>query len=298
MARGPEPDDVEALLRAALALDDRPPASEVGGAGPPVLLLAGSGKKGARTLNVSTPAALVAATAGAKVIKVGSAATSSALGSRDLVRALGVHERRTAEEVRGDLSRTGFSFVAIEPEIPVLDQLYGGRFHAPNPFSMGLAALASPVRGDRMVFGLAHPRVDVAARVLRRFGMADVDVIGTRLPDGRYIDEVGAFGEFRRCRVRDGRLRPVEIETITGIPVSDLPAPVAPEEAIALTGDLLAGAGLDSHRDLVAVNAAHLLVLGEIVTSLAAGIRIANDIIRTGAASKYISEPNKIDRSA
>lgn len=128
MARGPVADDVEALLRSALEVDDRTSAEMISGGDRPVLMLAGSGKKGLQTLNVSTPAALVAAAAGARVIKVGSTATSSALGSRDLVRALGLHERRTAGSVRADLNVSGFAFVAIEPEIPVLDQLYGGRF--------------------------------------------------------------------------------------------------------------------------------------------------------------------------
>src|SRR5690606_6197788 len=71
MAGGPRVGDVVARLRSALSLDRRPPPQEVRGAGRPVLMLAGSGKKGRRTLNVSTPAALVAAAAGAQIIKVG-----------------------------------------------------------------------------------------------------------------------------------------------------------------------------------------------------------------------------------
>src|SRR5206468_554573 len=55
MMRGPAPDDVEALLRGALAVDDRPPAEIISGGDQPVVLMAGSGKKGVPTLNVSTP---------------------------------------------------------------------------------------------------------------------------------------------------------------------------------------------------------------------------------------------------
>lgn len=68
MARGPAVDDVEALLRSALAVDRRTAVQNVSGDGRPVVVVAGSGKKGIRTLNVSTPAALVAAVAGAKII--------------------------------------------------------------------------------------------------------------------------------------------------------------------------------------------------------------------------------------
>ncbi|WP_165485877.1 hypothetical protein [Frankia sp. Cppng1_Ct_nod] len=302
MARGPAVDDVEALLRSALAVDGREPAEMISGGDRPMLMLAGSGKKGLRTLNVSTPAALVAAAAGARVIKVGSAATSSALGSRDLVRALGLREHRTADGVRADLAVSGFAFVAIEPEIPVLDRLYGGRFHAPNPFSFGLAPLASPVRGDVTIFGLSHPCVDVAARVLSRFGMNHVDVLSTRLPGGHYLDEIGPAGELRWCRVRDGEVSPVDVEpaegwTAIGLP-GELPTPHGPEEAIERTGELLTGRGLESHRALVALNAAHLLVLSGLAASLPQGRNLAEDILRSGTALARVPAARSADRSA
>ncbi|WP_418153220.1 hypothetical protein [Actinoalloteichus caeruleus] len=302
MARGPAVDDMEALLRAALNVDGWEPYEVISGGDRPVLMVAGSGKKGVRTLNVSTPAALVAAAAGARVIKVGSAATSSALGSRDLVRALGVRENRTVEGVRADLDSCGFAFVAIEPKIPILDALYGGRFHAPNPFSFGLAPLASPARGDITVFGLAHPRVDVAARVLSRFGMDHVDVLTTHLPTGHYLDEIGPAGEVRLCRVRNGEVEPVEVEPARRSPATDLPdvLPVSPrpEEAIELTGELLAGRGLASHRAIVALNAAHLLVLGDIAASFQQGKDLADDILRSGATLSRIPIARTAEKGA
>ena len=299
MMRGPVADDVEALLRSALAVDGPGSAEVISGSEVPVLMVAGSGKKGLRTLNVSTPGAIVAAAAGARVIKVGSAATSSALGSRDLVRALGLRECRTAVGVRADLAASGFAFVAIEPEIPILDAVYGGRYHVPNPFSFGLAPLASPVRGDITVFGLSHPRVDVAAHVLSRFGMCHADVVSTCLPGDHYLDEIGSFGEVRWCRVREGQVGPVVAEHSAAVDrPDDLPAPCGPEDAIKRTRDLLAGHGMDSHRALVAVNAAHLLVLSGIVTSLPAGRVLAEEILRSGAALATIRPAPTIGRSA
>jgi len=288
MVRGPLAQDVAALLGSALKVDGRESRPQKVDCAEPVILLAGSGKKGLRTFNVSTPAALVAAAAGARVIKVGSAATSSALGSRDLVRAIGLGERQTADEVQADLATCGFSFVAIEPEIPILDRVYGGRFHAPNPFSFGLAPLVSPVRGDITVFGLSHPRVDVAARVLSRFGMRHVDVMTTRLPSGHFLDEIGPIGTTRWCRVRDGRVGRVSTELsgrwVDVEPVAELPTPRSPAEAVEQAYDLLSGRGIESHRVLVCLNAAHLLVLSGIVAAMPQGIELAEDVLRSGDA--------------
>jgi len=298
--RGPAADEVEALLRTALDLDQRDAPETVSDAARPVLLLAGSGKKGRRTLNVSTPAALVAAALGANVIKIGSAATSSAVGSRDLARALGLRERRTAPDVRADLRASGFSFVAVEPEIPLLDRLYGGRLHAPNPFSFGLAPLASPVRGDISIFGLSHPRVGIAAEVLHRFGMDEVDVLSTRMPDGSYLDEIGLAGELYCCRVRNGTVGTTQVDGLVGngrLYAADLPAPREADEAIDLTAELLAGGGVDSHRALVAVNCAYLLMRSGRVASLGEGRRLAEDALRSGTALSMISRSAADGRS-
>lgn len=300
MAGGPRVGDVVAFLRSALSLDRRPPPQEVrGGDGRPVLMLAGSGKKGRRTLNVSTPAALVAAAAGAQIIKVGSAATSSALGSRELVHALGLPECRTAESVRDSLAASGIAFVAIEPEIPLLDGMYGGRFHAPNPFSFGLAPLASPVRGDITVFGLSHPRVDVAASVLGEFGMDQVEVLSSRLPTGEYLDEIAPVGHVLSCRVRQGRpglVRRQPAHELVGAIGIDIPQPSGRGEAIERVGDLLAGGGLREHRVMVAANAGYLLVRSGIAASPSAGMAVADDILCSGAALANLSRARLVER--
>lgn len=283
MSRGPESATAHAVLEAALAFGRRPSVDTVSVSSGRVVLVAGSGKKGVRTLNVSTPAALVAAAAGAKVIKVGSSATSSSLGSRDLAAAIGIVERSTTSEVRRDLEEYGFAFVAVEPNIPAIDRMYGGRFHAPNLFSFGLAALASPVRGDVTLFGLSHPRVEVAARVLARFGMKDVNVISTRTPSSAYIDEIGLTGELLSCRARRGVVDQARARALHG---SALPLPVArdADEAVARTQELLAGGGLPAHRALVARNASYVVSLSDPSVAPGEAYQRVQDVLSSGLA--------------
>lgn len=293
MLRGPVTEELIALIDAALTVDRRPPAETISGGDRPAILLAGSGKKGQRTLNVSTLAGLVAAAAGAVVVKVGSAATSSSLGSRDLVRALGIRECKTACEVRAELAVGAFAFVAVEPQIPIVDELYRGRFHVVNPFSFGLAPLASPVWADLVVYGLAHPRVDLAARVLARFGVSEAAVHTTRTPAGAYLDELGSAGEIASCQVLAGRVAAVERRTavslVDGPLTTDLPPATQASQAAELASELLAGGGLSSHRELVSLNAGYLLSLSGIAPSLTAGMRLAEDVLRSGAPAELIS---------
>lgn len=283
MSRGPESATAHAVIDASLSLGRRRASETVRVSSGRVVLVAGSGKKGVRTLNVSTPSALVAAAAGANVIKVGSSATSSALGSRDLAAALGVVERSTACDVHRDLDEHGFAFVAVEPNIPAIDKMYGGRFHAPTLFSFGLSALASPVRGDVTLFGLSHPRVEVAARVLARFGMADVNVISTRTPTSAYIDEIGIAGELFSCRVRRGV---VDQPRARVLPISAMPLPTAQDsgEAVERTRDLLAGRGLPAHRALVARNASYVLSLSDPSVAPGEAYQRVQDVLSSGLA--------------
>ncbi len=230
------------------------------------------------------------------MIKVGSAATSSVLGSRDLVNALGLREHHTAPGVLDELCRANFAFVAVEPRIPVLDALYGGRFHAPNPFSFGLAPLASPVVGDITVFGLSHPRVDVAATVLQRIGSADAQVLTTRVGGDHYVDEIWPGGEVHSCAVVEGRAGPV-LRSTAGCgsdgPVQRIRPPRCAVEAVEQTAALLAGRGSGQHRSVVVRNAADLLVLGRVAVSLAEGAEIADDVLRSGGALRSRHRPRE-----
>lgn len=72
----------------------------------PVISLAGSGKKGIKTINVSTTSAIIAVSLGANILKSCSSATSSLTGSFDLMELLGINTNLTIEDTIQLLDKT------------------------------------------------------------------------------------------------------------------------------------------------------------------------------------------------
>lgn len=297
MARGPAENEVVEVLAAALSLDDVEITDLPVRSGLPTIIVAGSGKKGIKSFNVSTIAAIVAAAGGASIVKIGSRATSSLMGSRDLAEALGLAQSTTRTDILDSLGRSRFAFVPIEERIPVLDRLYGGKFHVLNPLSFGLAALAPGLRGGAFVVGLAHPRVDLAAAVLGRFGVQEAVVLASGNETGRYADEFGLGERSLVCRLQSGVTGAVAtydrkaLESL-GMRGTEHPtgAPISPTEATQWALDALAGTGGPQDIDLVCINAAVMLVAAGITSTLHEGHVRATAIVRSGQAWLWFEE--------
>jgi len=178
--------DIESVKSFLLALKDKGETSdEVGAlvevmyahAGPITINeravdTVGTGGDGAHTINISTTAAIIAAAAGARVVKHGNRAVSSKSGASDFLEALGVVPGLTGAGVERTVRELGIGFCFAPIFHPAM------RFAAPARKELGvptvfniLGPLANPAKPKAAAIGVANERMHlVMAQVLAEKG--------------------------------------------------------------------------------------------------------------------------------
>src|SRR3989475_3539307 len=173
---------------------------------------AGTGGDGARTVNISTGAALVAAAAGAGVAKHGNRAVSSSSGSADVLEALGFDLDLPAERVARSIDELGFGFLFAPTHHPAM------RHAAPVRRELGartvfnvLGPLTNPAGARAQVVGVYTPAlVPTIAQVLAQLGARRAFVVH----GAGGIDELSPAGPNLVCEVADGEVRQREIDPL------------------------------------------------------------------------------------
>src|SRR5205814_5282394 len=213
----------EEITGAALAMRERVTPLMV--SGDRIVDTCGTGGDGRGTFNVSTVAAIVAAGAGASVAKHGNRAVSSACGSADVLKELGVAIDLDAPRMSEVLRRTGISFLFAPKLHPAMGAVVGVRreLGVRTMFNV-LGPLTNPAFARRQVLGVyAEPLVERLAHVLLSLGSEHAMVVHSH--DG--LDEISVSAPTHVCEVRDGSVRSYDLTPSEG------GIPTHPIEAIA-----------------------------------------------------------------
>ena len=130
---------------------------EIGG---PAVDVVGSGGDRANTVNISTMAAIVAAAAGAKVVKHGNRAASSACGAADVLEALGVVLDLAPEAQQQVVDQVGIGFLFAPLYHPALRHAGPTRreLGIPTIFNF-LGPMANPAQPISQAVGVADARM-------------------------------------------------------------------------------------------------------------------------------------------
>ncbi len=130
--------------------------------------LVGTGGDGARTVNISTMGAIVAAAAGARMAKHGNRAASSACGAADVLEALGVKIDLPPSATAQVAEELGIAFLFAPLYHPALRHAGPPRAQlgVPTVFNF-LGPVANPARPQAQAVGVADPRMgEIIAGVL------------------------------------------------------------------------------------------------------------------------------------
>jgi len=298
IAQNPTADEVCALIEVAFQLDNFNPYSV------PVMSIKdhyvvesiGSGKKGYKTINISTGSAIVAAATGAYVIKKGSFSTSSITGSADFMKEFDVKTNHCYEDAKKILEKCGLVFMSIEDIIPNFDKIYGGRFYAPQILSFGLAAIVGNYRGNVLLYGLAHPNISLSVNVLKNNNINNALVVSSTDDDIHYLDEIGIYGNTYIQGIKEGIIgnlytfNPVNRINIPKYTPVDIYQGDSKSSNIKHVINALSGKGKDAHIDIICINAANILFLAKKVENIEEGFLVSKKTISSGKAIEKFEE--------
>ena len=250
----------------------------------PVVDTCGTGGDGSSTFNISTAAAFVAAGAGLKVAKHGNRAASSRCGSADVLEALGVKIDLTAEQVGRCLDEVGIGFMFAPSFHPAMKHAAGPRreIGIRTVFNI-LGPLTNPAGAKAQVIGVPEASLTLKmAQVLQRLGCRHALVVHGE--DG--LDEITISGETQVCELRHGTISSYSVSPEDfGVNRASLDAlrGGTPQENAQMLRQVLAGAP-GPQRQVVLMNAAAALVVGEKVSTLREGMELAGEAIDSGRA--------------
>ena len=250
----------------------------------------GTGGDQSNSFNISTTAALVISAAGVPVAKHGNRAASSRCGAADVLEALGVNITIPPEKSTELLNRINICFLfaqnyhlAMKYVAPVRKEL-GIR----TVFNI-LGPLTNPAGASMQVMGVYEESlVKPLARVLINLGVKSAMVVYGQ----DVLDEISISAPTTVCEIRDGKddsytIEPEQFgfatcgkEELTG---------GTPEENAAITRAVLDGQQ-GPKRNAVVLNAgAGLYVAGQAAT-LEKGVRMAEQLIDSGAAKRQLEQ--------
>jgi anthranilate phosphoribosyltransferase len=253
----------------------------------------GTGGDQAHTVNISTMSAIVAAGAGAKVVKHGNRAASSACGAADVLEELGIPLDLTAAQVAEVGERVGITFCFASAFHPALRHAAIPRreLGVPTTFNL-LGPLANPGDPSAQAVGVADERIaGLIAGVLARRG---IDALVFHGDDG--LDELTTRTTSKVWNVGGG--------TVDGpFTVDPRELGIEPVGAEALRGAdasynakvvrALVDGEPGAVRDVVLLNAGAALAAyqptaGDITSRIRSGMDRAAEAIDSGAAKETL----------
>ncbi|GAB3566806.1 anthranilate phosphoribosyltransferase [Spelaeicoccus albus] len=224
--------------------------------------IVGTGGDRARTVNISTTAAIVIAACGERVVKHGNRASSSKSGAADVLEVLGVNLDLTPDDVARVARDVGITFCFAQVFHPAFRFAGPARrdLGVPTAFNL-LGPLTNPARASSTAVGVADLQMaPLIAGVLGRRGIDGLVFRGDNGLDELTTTSTSDIWEVRSGAVEHSRFDPADLGLATAT-IEDLRGADAAFNA-RVTRGVLAGEH-SPVRETVLLNAAAGLVAAE-----------------------------------
>lgn len=252
--------------------------------------IVGTGGDGAHSFNISTTSALITAASGVKVAKHGNRAASSNCGTADCLEALGVNLDQSPERCAELLKEVGICFFFAQKYHSSMKYVGGIRkeLGIRTVFNI-LGPLTNPASPSRQLLGVYDASlVDPLARVLFSLGVKRGMVVYGQ----DKLDEISLSSATSVCEFNNGEYKNYEICPedfgFKRCDKDDLKGGT-PEENAKIVRAVLSGEK-GPKRDVVLMNAGAALYISEKAKTLKDGVKLAAELIDSGAAMKKLEE--------
>ncbi len=255
----------------------------------------GTGGDGKNTFNISTIAALIAAGAGAQIIKHGNRSISSQCGSSDLLEAFGYSLELKKSDLTKLVKKSNFTYLHAPFYHPAFAKIQPIRqkLKIKSIFNF-LGPLLNPAKVKNQIIGVSEPSlVGVYIDILKKLGSKHVWVF---MSEGGY-DEISLTGDAHgtqlyKRKIQKHTLSPSDFG-MKKINPKDLNTKNLKEnKRIAL--DILQGKEKGPRRNVVLANAALGLFASGRASSIKEGVALGLYSIETGRAYAQLKKAIEI----
>jgi anthranilate phosphoribosyltransferase len=285
--KGETPEEIAGAALTMRALSTKVPATSQ-----TLVDTCGTGGSGSKLFNISTAAAFVAASAGAKVAKHGNRKMTSFSGSADVLEAAGVSLDLTPGQIATCIDEIGVGFMFAQAHHSAM------RFAGPIRQEIGirtvmnvLGPMTNPADAKRQVIGVfSRDWQSKIAHVLKLLGSEHALVVHSNGLDEIRLDASTHVVELKQGQITEYDISPTDFDL----------APRTPEENASIIADSADSSlrlvrqslsdDTSAAADIVALNAGAAIYVSGIATSLKNGVGMAQDAISSGMAKERLAE--------
>ena len=257
----------------------------------------GTGGVGSGIFNVSTTAAFVASSCGAKVAKHGNRSATRKSGSADLLEAAGVALDLNPDQIKICIEEVGFGFMFAPVHHSAMKHAVGPRkeLAIKTIFNL-LGPLTNPAGALNQVLGVFDVKwVKPIAEVLKGLGSQHVLVVHSE--DG--LDEISIAASTKVAELKDGNIEEYSISPqdfdLKFLSIEELKVS-SPLQSLGLAKKALKGQH-QAASQMVAINAGAALYVSGLVNELKEGVEVSFESIGKGKGLEKLEQLSSLSQS-